>query len=138
MNDISMIPIYSVCFSTPNIIYSGGLYSYISTYDLSLVGVNNTNIEIPELFELYQNYPNPFNPETKIKFHLAEEGNVELVIYDITGKEVAILINSHKNPGSHEILFNGKGFSSGIYFYRINFNGASNHFSETKKMLLVK
>lgn len=60
--------------------------------------------------------------------------NVELKIYDMLGREVAILVNEQQQPGSYEIVFNAEDFSSGIYFYRL----ISGNFSQVRKMILMR
>ncbi len=86
-------------------------------------------------FSLEQNYPNPFNPSTTIKFALNEKLNVNLKIYDILGKEIAILLdNESKTAGNYEIIFNASGLASGIYIYKLS----SPKFSFSKKMILIK
>ena len=85
-------------------------------------------------FELYQNYPNPFNPNTQIKYSLAEQSHVMLKVYDILGKEIAILVNDIKNPGTYNINFNASGLASGVYFYTLQ----TEKFSKTQKMILLK
>jgi predicted acyl esterase len=87
-------------------------------------------------FELSQNYPNPFNPSTTIRFSLPESfaGNVSLKIFDITGKEVATLINSNMSGGLHTAKFDASKLSSGIYFYKIS----AGSYSDVKKMSLIK
>jgi hypothetical protein len=94
----------------------------------------NVQIGIPAKYELSQNYPNPFNPLTRVKYQIAKAGNVKLVIYDISGKEVKTLVNTNQEAGYYEISFDGYSLSSGVYFYRIT----ANNFVETKKMLLLK
>ncbi len=91
-------------------------------------------IEIPNYYYLKQNYPNPFNPVTNIKFGIPESGTVRLVVYDITGRQVAELMNEYKYPGTYEAQFDGNNFASGIYFYSLE----TIRGTETKKMLLVK
>lgn len=83
---------------------------------------------------LNQNYPNPFNPSTTISFSLAAESPVKLAVYDITGREVATLVNQNLQAGVHSVNWNAANFTSGVYFLRINSNG----FSETKQMNLIK
>ncbi|MBK9331527.1 MAG: T9SS type A sorting domain-containing protein [Ignavibacteria bacterium] len=83
---------------------------------------------------LNQNYPNPFNPSTTISFNLSSESPVKLAIYDITGREVATLVNQNLQAGAHSFNWNAGNFTSGVYFLRINSNG----FSETKQMNLIK
>jgi len=92
-------------------------------------------VGIPKEFALEQNYPNPFNPSTIIRYHLPVESKVVIKVYNILGKEVAILVNEIKEAGIHEIEFinNGK-ISSGIYFYTIN----AGDFSDVKKFMLMK
>ncbi len=70
-------------------------------------------------FELAQNYPNPFNPKTVIRYQLPVAGNVELSIYNILGNKVAVLVSGKQKAGRHEVRWDASGFSSGIYFYRL-------------------
>ncbi len=97
-------------------------------------GIILTDIDIPAEFELEQNYPNPFNPSTKIKFSVPQLGLVSIVVYDLTGQEVATLLNEIIEPGSYEIDFNGTGLSSGVYFYRMT----AGNFTQVKKMSILK
>ncbi len=100
-----------------------------------LIGVKNISSEIPDNFALYQNYPNPFNPTTLIRFALSTNTNVTLKVYDITGKEVATLLNNvYMNAGINEYTFDASNLSSGIYFYTIQ----AGDFKDTKKMMLIK
>ena len=85
-------------------------------------------------FKLEQNYPNPFNPSTKINYSLAQSSNVKVVVYSISGEEVATLVNEYKNAGAYSIDFNASNLTSGIYFYKM----ITNDFIETKKMLMIK
>jgi PKD repeat protein len=98
-------------------------------------GITNTG-EIPGKFLLYQNYPNPFNPLTKISFDIPVEthSNASLRVFDILGREVAILINEQLKPGSYEVEFDGSNLASGTYFYKM----VSDNFTEVKKMMLLK
>lgn len=95
-------------------------------------------IGIPTKFNLSQNYPNPFNPSSKIDFDLPYDCIVNIVLYDITGKQVKTLLNETKNAGYHTIHFNANHLSSGIYLYRIVAKSANNDFVMTKKMMLLK
>jgi hypothetical protein len=98
--------------------------------------VNEYVTDVPKNFNLFQNYPNPFNPETVISFDLAKKEFATLKVYDILGREVAVLVNEIKNPGNYRIVFNASsiGISSGIYFYKLNTPG----FSITRKMNYIK
>ena len=84
--------------------------------------------------KLFQNYPNPFNPATKITYVIPKPGFVELKVYDILGKEIAVLVHKEESSGSHTVEFNGRNLASGIYFYTIKTNG----FRHTKKLMLIK
>ncbi len=93
--------------------------------------------ELPAMFTLYQNYPNPFNPVTTIEFELPEPGQVNLIVYDILGREVGRLLdNEFLEEGTQDVAFDASGLSSGVYFYRINVNEGS--FVQMKKMVLMK
>lgn len=97
-------------------------------------GIQNTSAEVPASYKIYQNFPNPFNPVTNIKFDIPKSSNTKVIIYDVLGKEAAVLVNEFLNPGSYNVTWNGSNFSSGQYFYRIE----SGDFSETKKLMLIK
>jgi len=117
-----------------------GYYIYSSKYTFftTLTGLNILSTEIPSAFALYQNYPNPFNPTTKIMFDIPpsplERAGVRLIIYDILGREVTILVNEQLKPGTYEVEFDGSGFASGVYFYKL----ISNDYIESKRMILIK
>lgn len=89
---------------------------------------------LAEDYSLSQNYPNPFNPSTKINFSIPKNELVKIVVYNLLGKEVAILVNEEKAAGQHEVEFSAKNLASGIYFYKL----ASGEFTEIKKMILIK
>jgi hypothetical protein len=95
--------------------------------------LNNYN-EAPNTYRLYQNFPNPFNPLTNIRFDIRKKAFVKLTIYDILGREVAVLVNQGLKLGTYEVEFDGTNFASGVYFYKL----VSGEYSETKKMVLVK
>jgi hypothetical protein len=95
-------------------------------------------IGIPKKFEISQNYPNPFNPVTKIDFDLPFDSKVSIRLYDITGREIKILVNETKQAGYYTTEFNGSKMSSGTYFYRIIAEGNGQKFVMTKKALLIK
>jgi hypothetical protein len=85
-------------------------------------------------FTLHQNYPNPFNPATKISFTIPLAGNVELKVYDILGKEVALLADNFYTAGKYTIEFDASFLSSGVYFYRLK----SGDLVQNRKMILLK
>jgi hypothetical protein len=92
-------------------------------------------VGLPTTYALYQNYPNPFNPTTKIEFTLPADGRAVLKVYDITGREVATLVDEQMNAGEYQkTVFDASRFPSGVYFARLQFDGKQ----LLKKMLLVK
>ncbi|MEO6695710.1 MAG: T9SS type A sorting domain-containing protein [Ignavibacteria bacterium] len=99
---------------------------------------NEVVIGIPESFNLSQNYPNPFNPSTRIDYDINVDGKVSLKLLDMSGKEVASLVNEIQTAGYYSIILNADNLSSGIYFYTINVAGSGKNFLMTKKMMLVK
>jgi hypothetical protein len=110
-------------------------------FDASVIwamGGGSTAVEysdvVPMQFILYNNYPNPFNPSTKIKFSIPKLSHVTLKIFDVLGKEAAVLVNEEKIPGEYEIEINAANLSNGVYFYQLK----AGSFIETKKMLLLK
>ncbi len=93
----------------------------------------------PQKFYLSQNYPNPFNNETKILFDIPYRSRVVIKVYDILGSEVRKILDEEKEPDHYEVVFNGDGLASGVYFYQIFANGEQPcNFLQTKKMLMIK
>jgi hypothetical protein len=108
---------------------------HLRTVSLTVMtGINISSNEIPDKFSLYQNYPNPFNPTTNIRFDVAKSGIVKLSVYDISGKLVKTLINTHYAVGEYNAEFDAMNLSTGIYFYKFEAPG----FTSVKKMILVK
>lgn len=93
----------------------------------------------PAEFSLSQNYPNPFNPVTKIDYALPFESSVKLSVFDLLGREVAVLVNNNlQKAGFHSVEFNGSDLTSGIYFFKMTAQGRESDFVMTKKMILSK
>ena len=111
---------------------SDGWVTY-SVVDSIVTNVENPGT-IPNEFTLYQNYPNPFNPTTVISYHLPVSGNVTLKIYDLLGREVAVLVDENKPAGKYQINFNASELASGVYYYQLK-NG---NFIQIKKMVLIQ
>jgi hypothetical protein len=88
----------------------------------------------PTEFRLSQNYPNPFNPSTAIRYQLPVASRVKLVVYDILGREVAVLVNDHKDAGYHEVRFYASRLSSGVYFCKLQ----AGEYVATERMLLLR
>ena len=85
-------------------------------------------------FGLGQNYPNPFNPSTTISYELPEPTSVQLSVFDMLGREVAVLVDGERSAGRHAVRFNAEGLTSGIYVYRIH----AGTFTQTRKFTLMK
>lgn len=85
---------------------------------LTITSVEDQDQTIPEEFVLYQNYPNPFNPTTTIRFSLPQREHVTLKVFDVLGREVAMLVDEELNAGEHSVLLNAERLSSGIYIYK--------------------
>jgi len=117
-------------------IQSGDIYCNIISFTNpdSTVGVRNISGVIPGEYKLYQNYPNPFNPVTTIQYSIPKESRVAIRVYDITGKEVRVLVNEIQKSGYYSVRFDGFELASGIYFYKIH----AGNFTQTKRMVLVK
>jgi photosystem II stability/assembly factor-like uncharacterized protein len=134
------------------VVYNYRIFAY-NSYGVSgysnIVSITVTEIKLIENivskeFSVSQNYPNPFNPSTKIRFQVPYRegwqrnadgvGFVTLKVFDITGKEVATLVNEQLQPGTYETDWNASAFSSGVYFYKIE----AGKYTETKRMLLLK
>ncbi|MEM5785516.1 MAG: SBBP repeat-containing protein, partial [Candidatus Aenigmatarchaeota archaeon] len=113
----------------------GGTYdAFISKLRGSSVGISPIGSKVPVEFALKQNYPNPFNPVTNIEFDIPKREYVRVGIYDITGREVAMIVNEELSAGSYRIRFDGSNLSSGIYFYQLR----AGEYIKTMKMVLVK
>jgi|GEM_PF-2404690 len=116
-------------------------------YELVAVDVNGTrhrmgvqsatpvaNDVAPVEFALAQNYPNPFNPTTTISFSLVENSPVQLTVYDLTGREIAMLVNDTRDAGNYSVTFDAAGQPTGMYFYRLQ----AGSFNIVRKMMLMK
>jgi 5-hydroxyisourate hydrolase-like protein (transthyretin family) len=133
--------LYTLQYSTQPYTSSRGNITHLGSYAVGrfkdvpdITGVKRTDDNIPKEFYLSQNYPNPFNPSTNISYTLKNSGKARLSVYDLLGREVAVLANEIQAAGQHEVKFLANGLSSGIYFYKLQaVNGVI-----TKKMMLLK
>jgi len=105
----------------------------VFTIDI-ISGVDDSEQGIPSEFSLSQNYPNPFNPVTLIKYQVPEASMVSIKVYDVIGREIAVLVNEVKNPGNYQVSFNSANLASGVYFYKM----VAGDFSSVRKMNLLK
>jgi M6 family metalloprotease-like protein len=128
-------------YHTPSIVitskFSMGQKTYITMLNVqrTVTGVAETSGQ-PVTFGLQQNYPNPFNAGTIIGYGVSGAGgrDVRLAVYDVLGREVALLVNEKKAPGNYEVQFDASGLASGMLFYRLTTDG----FIQTRKMQLLK
>jgi hypothetical protein len=89
---------------------------------------------VPGKTELLPNYPNPFNPTTTIRYRTAAAGPVKVIVYDLLGKETAVLVDEVQNAGEYTVRFNAAGLASGLYIYSLQAGTTT----EMKKMMLLK
>ena len=108
-------------------------------YSVSTASGVEARLEMPETFELKQNYPNPFNPSTTISFSLAERTNVNIAIFDVTGRVVTVLVDETMDSGTHSVTFRavdgfGNTLPSGTYFYTMR----ADNYVATKSLTILK
>jgi hypothetical protein len=117
--------------NTRNSVSSGFLSKLVSLVPTNL---EPSDEDKPAVFELHQNYPNPFNPATTIRFGIAEEGYTSLKIYDLLGREVAILTDKNMGAGNYMVTWDATRYPSGIYIYRLT----SGNSQKIRKLILLK
>jgi hypothetical protein len=125
-------------------LYSGVIYFDDLRAVKKVIDITAVETDIskhPVKFELAQNYPNPFNPSTVIQYSIpalemqnAASLNIKLAVYDILGREVAILVNEQKVPGHYSLTWDASGFASGTYIYHLT----AGSFSKVRKMILLR
>lgn len=101
---------------------------------LQFTGIEEDDDLLPKSFSLMEPFPNSFNRTTKIGFTLPKGTKVNQKVYDIYGRLIATLVDGWRNAGTHEVTFDGSGFASGVYIYRLQ----ASEFTETKKMVLIR
>ncbi|HLF19406.1 MAG TPA: T9SS type A sorting domain-containing protein, partial [Bacteroidota bacterium] len=89
---------------------------------------------VPSSYALHEAYPNPFNPSTTIRYDLSQDDYVKLKIFDVTGREIAVLVDGFQQGGQYMVQFNANGLPSGIYLYQIS----TGKFTQAKKLVLTK
>lgn len=107
----------------------GKVVQFSTVTDISNLTANNI-----DGFVLYQNYPNPFNPVTNLEFRISDFGFVSLKVYDVMGREVAVLVNEKKQPGEYTVQWDAHEFASGVYTYKL----IAGDLVQSRKMLLLK
>lgn len=96
--------------------------------------VNEISGKVPDEFALNQNYPNPFNPVTSIEFSIPKSLQVKLSVFDLSAREVEVLIHQFMQAGTYKVVWDASAFASGAYFYRL----VTPNFIQTRKMILMR
>ncbi len=131
---------------------SDGTYLYVVGADcqvwrrplseLMTASVEEKGSDLPLTYRFEQNYPNPFNSATNIRFTIADEASVSMKVFDILGREVAILVNERRVPGTYSLTWDARTLPSGVYFCRMQTDfagsGKAGTYVETKKLVLIK
>ncbi len=99
-----------------------------------IMSVERRADELPVTRSLEQNYPNPFNPATTIRYQLPARSHMSLTVFNTLGQRVSVLQDGEQEAGFHEVKFDGKGLTSGVYFYRMQ----AGEFVQTKQLIIVK
>ncbi|MBU1706964.1 T9SS type A sorting domain-containing protein, partial [bacterium] len=97
-------------------------------------GISSDVVLLPTEFALHQNYPNPFNPTTTIRYDVKQTGLVSVKVFDILGREVAVLVSGTVSAGFHKVTWDAQGLPSGLYLCRMEAPG----FEHTMKLVLLK
>jgi hypothetical protein len=119
-----------------SVLFAGTEYYGVWMRDLSqmVTSVEMNPKVVPSSFSLAQNYPNPFNPKTVVSFQSPVAGKIRIVVYDLLGREVAVLVDGETEAGRHDVTFDGTALASGIYLCRMN----SGDFTAVRKLLLIR
>ncbi|MBK6773219.1 MAG: T9SS type A sorting domain-containing protein [Ignavibacteria bacterium] len=112
-----------------------GIHSTSGGDSTFFTSIDEIVLNQPDNFILKQNYPNPFNPNTVISYELQVTSFVKLKVFTVQGKEIKTLVNQRQNAGKYNLVFEGSGYTSGIYFYSLFLNGK---LEDTKKMIYLK
>jgi hypothetical protein len=130
--DVAEVLVYGSALSDSarNAVEQYLMQKYLPATAVAGSGSNN----LPGRYLLDQNYPNPFNPTTVVSYVLPVDSDVRLVVYDLLGRQVAVLVNEKKAAGSYKVQFNANGLASGVYLYRLT----TGSFDQTRKMVVVR
>ena len=126
--------VQSLALNSNGELFAGTTWGGVLRTIQSTTSVREAGHEMPLSYGLEQNYPNPFNPTTVISYQVSAVSSVRLAVYDLLGREVAVLVNEKKAPGSYEVRFDGSGLASGVYLYRLT----AGTFFQARKLLILK
>lgn len=138
--DMDSDPGLEVLYSS-SVSYGSGVVSVSSPIIILEADTSGTSVEfdnLPETFTLFGNYPNPFNPSTTIKYELSAPSQVTIQIFDISGKRVAMLVNTSQKANVYEVQWNPTNISSGVYFGRVSVRNSNGYKTEVIKMTYMK
>lgn len=137
------VPVGQNIFVTTRIEFSDvtGLITLLPSYEPGEIVIqsptdagDDNSSGLPRIFSVDQNFPNPFNPTTSLSFSLPKAGDVRVEVFNVLGQSVSLLADDRREAGVYSLSFNASSYPSGVYFYRVDYDG----FSETRKMLLLK
>jgi hypothetical protein len=139
---LSTATVLSLATDRDGFLYAGTEYQGVYRSAETTTSVVSDRTGSPLGIALLQNYPNPFNPVTIIRYSIGAvsgqqsvvSSHVRLAVYDLLGREVAVLVDEKKAPGSYEVKFDGSRLASGVYFYRMQ----AGDFVQTRRLLLLK
>jgi hypothetical protein len=116
-------------------IWAGGFgMTLLHNTDFIITGVKDVKHQVISSYSLSQNFPNPFNPATDISFSIPKRSFVSIKVYDLIGREVAIIVSQELSAGTYTRQWNANNMPSGVYFYRLQ----AGSFTETKKLVLLR
>ena len=125
----------NICEIQSDINYRGNRIAGLKfTTSRNSTSIRRESTPVISTFELQNCYPNPFNPATTMRYSISKTSSVKLTVYDLSGREVATLVNEEKPAGTYTIPWNAAHLSSGVYFSRLT----ADKFSQVKKMMLIK
>ena len=131
--------VYSVAANDSTVFAGTENGVYVSTnngtsWRSTITGIAGEQRVSPVGFRLEENYPNPFNPMTVVRYQLPVGSCVRLVVFDLLGREVKVLVDEKKAPGSYSVDFNANGLASGVYVCRMT----AGRYAESRKMLVLR
>ncbi len=118
----------------PYVVISSDSMSYYVVRSGGMATANENGSELPEVVSLQQNYPNPFSGRTTFTYTLDATQQVSLRVFDITGRQVAVLVDGVQSPAQYDVAFEAGSLPSGVYMYQLRTASGS----ITKQMVLVK
>jgi photosystem II stability/assembly factor-like uncharacterized protein len=126
--------VYAAEFKSPTFGWAFGSYGTILKYNRDVIGILGNTGNVPLKHKLHQNYPNPFNPSTVISYYLQKPEFVKITIYDLLGRQVKLIVEGMRPPGTNTFKYINYDLATGVYLYKLE----AGDYIETKKMVIVK